>query len=238
LVAVKKQQTQNNAIKPTMMSSKNKRKPFGTSAGNGAIIRDKGAGRKDEQSIEPRGSKVSLKGFHPKQENSQRAIRHNDDCAEKRRKSKTPKTNNLSSIGGAYDIQTDFVKRQIICDATEKSKALPDPSPVRRPDPTSLFAPTRDSFVASSLQRLFMPSHSKVIAAASSKRSEQDISSDMDTDSSSADNISPLMTSPYDKPDPDAIGLTMSKKKGSCNELKNFPNSKIEDASGEYSVVV
>ncbi|KAL3792301.1 hypothetical protein HJC23_006213 [Cyclotella cryptica] len=221
-----------------MLASKNIRRPFGTSAGNGANNRDSGPGRKDGKSVEPRGSKVTSKAFQPGQGRSlQRAAQKNDDRDDKRRKSKTPKTNNLSSIGGAYDIQNNFVERSVIRDVTKKSEALPDPSPIRRPDPTSMYAPTRDSFVTSSVQRLFNPSRSKIIAGGrktidSSKHSERSMSSDMDTNSSNSDKNSPLITSPYEKPDPDAFHLSIIKNNGCRKEMNKSSNSKVEEAPG------
>jgi len=45
---------------------------------------------------------------------------------------------NLSSRGGAYDFQADFVEKKLSNDGTARKKAVqPDPSPVKRPDPTS-----------------------------------------------------------------------------------------------------
>eukprot|EP00956_Cyclotella_meneghiniana_P003480 scaffold4229_cov38-Cyclotella_meneghiniana.AAC.9 len=212
------------------MSLVAKRRPFGTAAANAAAV-VKG-NKEDGRNRKPRSIKSSPKATKPKPSapTVKSKLKHNQE--EKPRKSKTPKMHNLSSIGGAYDFQADFVEKKLSNDGTARKKAVqPDPSPVKRPDPTSkaiksncsssAAPPTnklqpltpklinhRDSFIQSSLGRLFKPSQPfSGRRSITSRCTEREASSDMDVDSecSSPEKTSPLVTSPYNKPDPEPI---------------------------------
>ena len=123
-------------------------------------------------------------------------------AAEKRRDSKTPKTSNLTATAGAYDLSKEFGLDQqlrpkrggkhktkpskndaVVAGGAQHnnlhrppaSKSKPDPSPIKRPDPSSSLPDSktkrtsksnttksnngnnskRDGFVAASLKRLF-----------------------------------------------------------------------------------
>ena len=217
------------SVKATM-SRAAKRRPFGTVAANATAV-FKG-NKEDVRNQKPRSIKPSSKAPKPKPSapRVKSKLKHNHE--EKPRKSKTPKMHNLSSRGGAYDFQADFVEKKLPNDGTARRKAVkPDPSPVKRPDPTSkaiksncslsaapptnkLQPPTpklinhRDSFIQSSLGRLFKPSQpfsgQRLIT---SRCTEHEASSDMDVDTecSTPEKTSPLVTSPYNKPDPEPI---------------------------------
>ena len=212
------------------MSLAAKRRPFGTVAANAAAV-FKG-NKEDVRNQKPRSIKPSSKAPKPKPSapRVKSKLKHNHE--EKPRKSKTPKMHNLSSRGGAYDFQADFVEKKLSNDGTARRKAVkPDPSPVKRPDPTSkaiksnrsssaapptnkLQPPTpklinhRDSFIQSSLGRLFKPGQPfSGRRSITSRCTEREASSDMDVDSEclSPEKTSPLVTSPYNKPDPEPI---------------------------------
>ena len=90
-----------------------------------------------------------------------------------RRDSKTPKTNNLTTIGGAYGLGGDYglnpmrkkpTKSKKRRDKAANNKKPPDPSPLKRPDPdpsTSVIAPSKQpksktsvkSIISSALKR-------------------------------------------------------------------------------------
>lgn len=242
-----------------------KRRPFGSAAANYAVDKD---ARKGPPSVEPRKSKATAHLPKPKR----------NDSRDEKRKSKTPKTSNLSSVGGAYNFQTDFARQtkkpaqadqQIHRGAVEKpSRAKPDPSPIKRPDPTSKMfvkqsnpaaanvsaglvleaaatgkskpsskaamkptsafaSPTkrhviRNSSAASTNGCLFKPNAPS--SALLSRLSERDASSDMDVDSecSSPEKSSPLITSPHTKPDPEAVELLTGKMSPRAQKTTNL----------------
>lgn len=86
-----------------------------------------------------------------------------------RRDSKTPKTNNLTTIGGAYGLGDEFGLNPMRKKPTKRRKAAnhkkPDPSPLKKPDPsassTSKIAPSKQpksktsvkSIISSALKR-------------------------------------------------------------------------------------
>lgn len=185
-------------------------------------------------SVEPRGSKevskTSLK------QATRPATKPNDDREEKRRKSKTPKMHNLSSAGGAFRFETEFVERQISRDAPNRnapkksSKYKPDPSPIKKPDPSSkMLSATsrRDSFIASSVGRSSKPNR-----RAPAKSSERDASSDMDVDTECPTPEKSSATSPYDKPDPEAA--TVDGK--SCRDESKGVSRMATKSSNEVGV--
>jgi hypothetical protein len=137
------------------MSNQPKRRPFGNAASHcNAVVPNvsKGAGKKPTASIDPRGGEPFFKTSRSKQTaRSATTTRNQND----RRKSKTPKMHNLSTVGGAYNFQDYVVDRQISRTASKiSSKPKPDPSPLKRPDPSSKIvlattATAKDEFITS-----------------------------------------------------------------------------------------
>ena len=257
------------------MSLQSKRRPFGTSAANAANIKERQLrDEKSTRSIHPLISKAVTK--QPRQEQTARSVAvKNANRNDKGRESKTPKMHNLSSVGGAYNFEIDFVEKQVTRNvALKPSNSKPDPSPIKRPDPsvksshTSLTAPkngkpsaaapkkkpslaytnqrvssgvstippkeVKSSAVAPKLKSSSTTSApfkssrhiSNRSVASSSRRSDRDASSDMDVDTecSSPEKTSPLVTSPYYQPDPDAMELTNINNEGPRSELKTKSN--------------
>lgn len=195
-------------------ASKQKRKPFGTSSHN--------EGNRNNHSTAP---------LRPGKENDTQKSTSTD--APPRRDSKTPKASNLTTIGGAYGLGDDFLgmnptrkkkthakSKQRLMDRREAAKKRPDPSPLKRPDPTaakqSLSKQSKKknsvkSIISSALERSKSDqsknrdarvSSSAEVAIANKPPANNDSLSDMDTAGSSPEKHSPLITSPHEKPDP------------------------------------
>jgi hypothetical protein len=190
-----------------MMKQQHKRKPFGKSTENALNARVGGAGN-------PRG------------------VSNNGAKEEMRRDSKTPKAGNLTSTGGAYALKKELEAIEPRGKGRRKRRdgqylprrtAMLDPSPVKRPDPSTksstvqlskMIARPVDStkrndstkqkehggFVAASLKRLF-PSSNQNGNGHSIGPSSPTL-----TASSTPEKDSPLITSPCMKPDPIAKG--------------------------------
>jgi len=195
-------------------ASKQKRKPFGTSSHN-----------------EDNRHNHSTAPLRPGKENGTQKSTSTD--APPRRDSKTPKASNLTTIGGAYGLGDDFLgmnptrkkkthakSKQRLMDRREAAKKRPDPSPLKRPDPTaakqSLSKQSKKknsvkSIISSALERSKSDqsknrdarvSSSAEVAIANNPPANNDSLSDMDTAGSSPEKHSPLITSPHEKPDP------------------------------------
>jgi hypothetical protein len=197
-----------------------KRKPFGTSAKN-ALNSMKKPVQKDGSNHDGRGG-TSTTRFDP-------------NAAEKRRDSKTPKMGNLTSTGGAYDLKEEFEaprprgdkRDQHLKSAGHQPAAKLDPSPIKRPDPTTTKAlhstvnrpgnsKKRDGstkqcggIVAASLKRLFPSKNSTINQPRAKTKSGRPVapnpahaSSDMKTVRTTPEKDPPLVMSPLTKPDP------------------------------------
>ncbi|KAL3790502.1 hypothetical protein ACHAWO_010225, partial [Cyclotella atomus] len=250
------------------------RRPFGSAAANGAVHK---YDRKGYASIEPRKSKTKAHLLRSQQNTSH----------DERRKSKTPKTSNLSTVGGAYSFQTEFdgpTKEAVKADQRHRgavkkpSRAKPDPSPIKRPDPdcrvsvnqpipaaadglsgllstkgmaigkpkpiskavakhnSSSAEPTmspRNTIAASNSSEGVFKSNA-ASSTGISRRTDLDASSDMEVDSecSSPEKSSPLITSPYSKPDPEAAESStgkMGSRIGKTAATAAAASSKTED---------
>lgn len=160
----------------------------------------------------------------------------------RRRDSKTPKASNLTTIGGAYGLADEFPElnptrkkkkphaksKQKLLERRDASRRKPDPSPLKKPDPT-----------ATKLHSLSLQNQSKkkrsvksVVSSATKKYdvkkatagevvnltnpSTNDSLSSMDTGNSTPEKYSPLITSPHNKPDPPvqsvAVAAAVAKK--------------------------
>ena len=197
---------------------KQKRKPFGKSSLN----------EDNRRNVAP---------SRPGKENKLQKPTSNADSL-RRRDSKTPKASNLTTIGGAYGLADEFPeinptrKKKKKPHAKSKQKLLerrdasrkPDPSPLKKPDPTATkLSPLSlrnqskkkhsvKSVVSSALSSIRSDqSNSKKYDAKKTstgevanamKPSENDSLSSMDTANSTPEKHSPLITSPHEKPDP------------------------------------
>jgi len=184
-------------------TKKQKRKPFGTSAANALIPKKRSVHRsgysksgrvslqhvpvKPKQRLHRnpskydgrRGASIDESKHNGRRREHLLAKKEIDPNAAKRRDSKTPKTSNRSTVGGAYNLKNDFD----LCrpqegqhppkkEASRRSITKPDPSPTKLPDPSSSNTlpfkakdpsePTkhdgavkRYGFVSASLKRLF-----------------------------------------------------------------------------------
>ena len=190
-------------------ASKQKRKPFGTSSRNEGVRLNTSAPSR------------------PGKENVTQKVTSTD--APPRRDSKTPKASNLTTIGGAYGLDDDFLgmnptrkkvhakSKQKLMDRRNAAKKKPDPSPVKRPDPAASTATTSSGSLQKQPKK---KSLIKSIVSSALKRNQSDAApkkgddkytsttlldestSDMDTAASSPERASPLITSPHGKPDP------------------------------------
>ena len=170
-----------------------KRKPFGKSAEN-ALNSKKDPAQKNGSKQDGRGG-TSTTRFDPK-------------ATEKRRDSKTPKMGNLTSARDKH-----------MKSAGHHPAAKLDPSPIKRPDPTTASTlhstisrpgtKQRGEFVAASLKRLFPSKNSTINQPRAKTKSGRPIapnpahaSSDMTTVRSAPEKDPPLVMSPLTKPDP------------------------------------
>ena len=153
--------------------------------------------------------------------------------------SKTPKTSNLTTIGGAYGLGDDFGMNM---NPTRKKKSSnsakirgaaaakkPDPSPLKKPDPTSQTQvvsskqPETNSVksIVSMVLKRNKSDHSKTgfagevtafssALAMSPPANEQLDGSDMDTACSTPEKESPLVISPRNRPDPPVHSISVT----------------------------
>jgi hypothetical protein len=153
--------------------------------------------------------------------------RFDPKATETRRDSKTPKMGNLTSVGGAYDPKKEFeasrprgdTRGQHLKSAGNHPAAKLDPSPIKRPDPTTTKTPhstvnrpgtkQRGGFVAASMKRLFPSKDSTINQHRAKTKSGRPIapnrahsSSDMKMVRSTPETDPPLVMSPLTKPDP------------------------------------
>lgn len=219
-------------------ASKQKRKPFGTSSRNEGV-------RHTNSTAPSRPGKENL---------TQKAT---STDAPPRRDSKTPKASNLTTIGGAYGLDDDFLgmnptRKKVHAKSKQKlmdrrnnaaKKKKPDPSPVKRPDPaasntTSSVSLQKQpkkkslikSIVSSALKRNQSDAASKKGDAKYSSTTKLDESlSDMDTAASSPERASPLITSPHGKPDPpmQSSEVVVAKKQSQKNTQEHIGHDRV-----------
>jgi hypothetical protein len=222
-----------------------KRKPFGTSAEN-ALNSKKQSIQKDVPKHDSRGGT---------------STRFDPNTAERRRDSKTPKKGNLTSAGYAYDLKKEFGAPpprgskwvQHVKTAGHRPVAKRDPSPIKRPDPTSASGKStvlskmnrpdklskrhsstkkRDGFVAASLKRLF-PSMDSSVNQPRAKTNDSDRPFDNIMRSTGEKNPTFVM-SPLTKPDPiakDEGGREFDKIEDMCVHVE----LNMEQPHGTYS---
>jgi hypothetical protein len=169
-----------------------------------------------------------------------------------RRDSKTPKTNNLTTIGGAYGFGDESMRKKPTKSKKRRDKAAnnkkPDPSPLKKPDPTSVKQPKSKtsvkSIISSALKRsksdqfkkrdtevgakVAAPSPAASLAPANN---EYDQLSDMDTACSTPEKESPLITSPITRPDPPTKSISHSKD-GRSRQSQMEPVAKNDPDAG------
>ena len=91
-----------------------------------------------------------------------------------RKDSKTPKTNNLTTIGGAYGLGDDFGLNHMRKKPTKsKKRRKPDPSPLKKRDPPTKSISASTSVIAPSKQPKSKTSVKSIISSAL-KRSKSD----------------------------------------------------------------
>ena len=181
----------------TMSAVKNhKRKPFGKSAEN--------ALNSKKEPVQKVGSKQDGRG-------GTSTTRFDPKATEKRRDSKTPKMGNLTSVGGAYDPKKEFEAPRPRGDKRDQHRksagqhpaAKLDPSPIKRPDPT-----TTTKAPHSTVNRPGTKQRGGFVAAAKTKSGRPiahnlaHASSDTKTVRSTPEKDPPLVMSPLTKPDP------------------------------------
>ena len=189
-----------------------KRKPFGKSAEN-ALNSKKQPIHKVGSKHDGRGG-TSTTGFDP-------------NAAESRRDSKTPKMGNLTSAGGAYNVNKELDAPpprgsrwvQHVKTAGHRPGAKRDPSPTKLPDPTNAPAKSttnradkstkrhgsskqRDGFVAASLKRLFSSKDSTANQPRTKSNDDDRLLGSNHVQTSSHMKMVGLVTSPLSKPDP------------------------------------
>jgi hypothetical protein len=173
-----------------------KRKPFGKSAEN--------ALNSKKEPVQKVGSKQDGRG-------GTSTTRFDPKATEKRRDSKTPKMGNLTSVGGAYDPKKEFEAPRPRGDKRDQHRksagqhpaAKLDPSPIKRPDPT-----TTTKAPHSTVNRPGTKQRGGFVAAAKTKSGRPiapnlaHASSDTKTVRSTPEKDPPLVMSPLTKPDP------------------------------------
>jgi len=137
--------------------------------------------------------------------------RFDPKATDKRRDSKTPKMGNLTSVGGAYDPKKEFEAPRPRGDKRDQHRksagqhpaAKLDPSPIKRPDPT-----TTTKAPHSMVNRPGTKQRGGFVAAAKTKSGRPiapnlaHASSDTKTVRSTPEKDPPLVMSPLTKPDP------------------------------------
>ncbi len=229
--------THPNKAMPT--ATKQKKKPFGTSSRNEGV-------RQNHSTAPTRPGKENI------------AQKFTSTDPPPRRDSKTPKASNLTTIGGAYGLGDEFLgvnptrrkkhpksKQRLLERRDNAAKKKPDPSPLKKPDPTAAAKSTASSSLSRQPKK---KSSVRAIVSSALKRSKSDKSnkrdaeftstngvahppsneslSDMDTAGSTPEKNSPLITSPHEKPDPPtrSTEVAIGRKQSQRERVKHDQN--------------